>query len=323
MMMPELAPLPGPSAALPADSACPRRGRRSRGTHRVWSSMGKVAAEDITGTFSKLRVHTVHGGQSCTSFRFLLGPRSSHLSLLGRTLSKVFPGVCGHAVCDLLSDVQQRIQDLCSLGARRGRWRALVVPAPGAGRQTSSVKGRIVTIPGPAALRRLSPLNSTAACDRSPHCTSERAWPSSAEAVCAETGSHQAGCCRGRTHESRPSRAHVLPDPLLGGSQRQQTEGDPERPPRGPERVDRMGARTQNDRWRWWRQAPCSGPCRVGVPAAQSAGRPGLSISSQSPVKAANTPRALHRFPNLPEGHRIHTHSPAAPRRAMRTPPAF
>ncbi|XP_047584603.1 zinc finger protein 41 homolog isoform X2 [Lutra lutra] len=314
-MMPELAPLPSPSAALPADSACPRSGRRSRGTHRVWSSMGKVAAEDVTGTFSKLRVHV--GGQSCTSFRFLLGPRSSHLSLSGRTLSKVFPGICGHAVCNLLSDVQQRIQDLCSLGARRGRWRALVVPEPGAGRQTSSVKGRIVTIPGLAALRRLSPLNSTAACDRSPHSTSERAWPSSAKAVCAETGSHQAGCCRGRTRESRPSRAHVLPDPLLGGSQGQQTERDPGRPPRGPERrarllvlgcwsagcnarpaatltartsravhlllsvVDRMGAWTRNDRWRWWRQAPCSGPCRVGVPAAQSAGWPGLSISSQ------------------------------------------
>ncbi|XP_047584604.1 zinc finger protein 41 homolog isoform X3 [Lutra lutra] len=320
-MMPELAPLPSPSAALPADSACPRSGRRSRGTHRVWSSMGKVAAEDVTGTFSKLRVHV--GGQSCTSFRFLLGPRSSHLSLSGRTLSKVFPGICGHAVCNLLSDVQQRIQDLCSLGARRGRWRALVVPEPGAGRQTSSVKGRIVTIPGLAALRRLSPLNSTAACDRSPHSTSERAWPSSAKAVCAETGSHQAGCCRGRTRESRPSRAHVLPDPLLGGSQGQQTERDPGRPPRGPERVDRMGAWTRNDRWRWWRQAPCSGPCRVGVPAAQSAGWPGLSISSQSPVKAANTLRALHRFPNLSEGHRIHTHGPAAPRRAMRTLPAF
>lgn len=35
-----------------------------------------------------------------------------------------------------------------------------------------------------------------------------------------------------------------------------------------------MGARTRNDRRRWWQQAPCSGPCRVGVPAAQSAAGP-------------------------------------------------
>ncbi|XP_004779543.1 zinc finger protein 41 homolog isoform X1 [Mustela putorius furo] len=194
---------PGPSAALTADSARPRPGRGSRGTHHVWSSMGKIATEAVTGTLANFVCTLSTGGQSCISFSGPAWIAAIHLSLLGRT--KVFPGVCGHDVCDLLSDVQQRIQDLRSLGARRGRWRALVVPAPGAGRQTSSVKGQIATVPGPAALRRLSLLNSTAACDRSPDSTRERAWPSSAEAVCAQTGSHQAGCCRGGARESRPS----------------------------------------------------------------------------------------------------------------------
>lgn len=40
----------------------------------------------------------------------------------------------------------------------------------------------------------------------------------------------------GRGARESPVRAHVLPDPLLGGSGGPQAEGDPGRPRRGPER---------------------------------------------------------------------------------------
>lgn len=128
-----------------------------------------------------------------------------------------------------------------------------------------------MTVPGPAALRRLSPLSSTAACDRSPDSTSGRTWPSSAEAVCAQPGATRLGVVgEGRVRVARPmhtsSQTHCWGE--AGGRRQKETLGGRGGAPSGEPCCSSWGAGAQG--------------AMPGQRPPPRHARPGLSMSSSA-----------------------------------------